>query len=352
MIEPIVCVPARNESERLPCLMQALHKQTWLRAHKRSLRTVLVLNNCHDDSRAIVQRIAADLPCVSLHLIEVEFAPESAHVGSARRLAMDRAFALAPKNSVLLSTDADAIPRHDWIEANLRAIARGADLVGGFIVGNKQEEASLGPKFVRRAARHLYYARLVDRLTSLLDPLPHDPWPRHSDHTGASLAVRSEVYAAVGGMPALPFREDIAFVANACRAGYRLRHPLDVQVTVSARVDGRAAGGMSDCLKSWLAAEERGVPHLVEDPRAMIFRMRHRQFRGLTARAIRLPASESIARPPNGRTLESVTAVPEGADTSIEVELAISQLERMIAENEGEVDVTGSSTLDFLQGAD
>jgi hypothetical protein len=50
--------------------------------------------------------------------------------------------------------------------------------------------------------------------------------------------------------------------------------------------------------------------------------------------------------------LESVTAVPEGADTSIEVELAISQLERMIAENEGEVDVTGSSTLDFLQGAD
>ena len=246
MIEPIVCVPARNEAKRLPSLLRSLQRQTWLRANKRSLQTVLVLNNCDDNSRTVVQRSTPDLPGVSLHLIEVQFASENAHVGSARRLAMDRAFALAPNNSVLLSTDADAIPRQDWVEANLCAIASGADVVGGHIVGNKQEEASLGPGFVRRAARHLYYAKLVDRLTSLVDPLPHDPWPRHSDHTGASLAVRSEVYAAVGGMSVLPFREDVAFVERVCRAGYRLRHPLDVQVTVSARLDGRAVGGMSD----------------------------------------------------------------------------------------------------------
>jgi hypothetical protein len=351
MIEPIVCVPARNEAERLPCLLQALQEQTWLRAHKRLPRTVLVLNNCDDDSRAVVQRVAQRLPRVSLHVIEAEFSPEKAHVGSARRLAMDRAVALAPNNSVLLSTDADAIPRHDWVEANLCAIASGADVVGGHIVGNKQEEASLGPRFVRRAARHLYYAKLVDRLTSLVDPLPHDPWPRHSDHTGASLAVRSEVYAAVGGMPALPFREDVAFVERVRRARYRLRHPLDVQVTVSARLNGRAAGGMSDCLKIWLAAEENGQPHLVEDPQAMIWRLRHRQSNDLAPRAIRLPAAEGIVQPPK-HAFESITTVPARADTSIEVELAISQLERMIAYNEGKVDVTGSSTLDFLRGAD
>ncbi len=139
---------------------------------------------------------------------------------------MDGGFTLAPSNSVLLSTDADAIPTHDWVEANLRAIANGADLVGGHIVDNKQQEASLGPGFLRRAARHAHYLKLVDRLTSLIDPLPYDPWPRHSDHTGASRAVRSEVYAAVGEMPALPFREDIAFVERVCRAGYRLRHPV------------------------------------------------------------------------------------------------------------------------------
>ena len=55
---------------------------------------------------------------------------------------------------------------------------------------------------------------LADHLASLLDFVPHDPWPRHSDHTGASLAVRGDVYAAVGGIPPLPFREDIGFVAR------------------------------------------------------------------------------------------------------------------------------------------
>ena len=345
MSEPIICVPARNEAERLPSLMRSLQEQTWLRAHKRPLQAVLVLNNCTDNSRAVIERIAPKLPDISLHLVEVRFAPEQAHVGSARRLAMDRAFALAPKNSVLLSTDADAVPRYDWVEANLRAIASGADLVGGHIVGDKHEEALLGPRFVRRAMRHLYYAKLVDRLASLVVPLPEDPWPRHSDHTGASLAVRSEVYAAVGGMPALPFREDITFVGSACRAGYRLRHPLDVQVTVSARLDGRAIGGMSDCLKAWMAAEESGAPHLVEDPQAIIVRLRH--LNRQRARTVRF-----VEEGENNAHFSYVGAI-EGAKSdsgkSIEVELAINQLEELIADNESKIYVTGSSTMDLLQ---
>jgi hypothetical protein len=151
---------------------------------------------------------------------------------------------------------------------------------------------------------------------------------------------------------ALPFREDVAFVERVCRAGYRLRRPVDVQVTVSARLDGRAVGGMSDRLKSWVAAEEDGLPHLVEDPSTIIFQMRRRQFRDRTARAIRLPAEEEIGQPSSGHTFETGTGVPEGAHTSIEVELAISRLERIIADGEGKVDVTGSSTLDFVQGVD
>jgi GT2 family glycosyltransferase len=71
---------------------------------------------------------------------------------------------------------------------------------------------------------------LLDRLTSLVNPLPQIRGNDIRIIAGTSLAVRSEVFSAVGGMPASPFREDIAFVANARRAGYRLRHPLDVQV--------------------------------------------------------------------------------------------------------------------------
>jgi hypothetical protein len=346
MIEPIVCVPARNEAERVPGLLRSLDQQTWLRANTATLRTVLVLNNCDDESALVVRRIARELPRISLHVSEVEFAPKHAHVGSARGLAMDVGLAFAPINSLLLTTDADAIPHPDWVDANLRAIGGGADIVGGYIVGDKDEEALLGPGFVRRAARHLYYAELVDRLTSLVNPVPHDPWPRHSDHTGASLAVRGEVYAAVGGVPALPFQEDLAFVERVCRAGYLLRHPLDVRVTVSARLDGRAAGGMSDCLKRWLAAEEGGLPHLVEDPRAIIVRLHDRQLNEAKTSSICLPIDDDFT----GLGIDDSMAgvVTSAGGESVDIEFAITQLRRMIAIKESGTHVTGHSTLDFV----
>jgi hypothetical protein len=350
MIEPIVCVPARNEAERLPSLLRALADQTWLQTSRKSLRTVLVLNNCADGSADIVQGMEGELPRISLHVITVQFPPKLAHVGSARRLAMETGLGLGPKASLLLTTDADAVPRRDWIDANLRVISEGADLVGGLIVGDPREEAQLGPGFVRRAKRHLHYAKLVDRLTSLLNPIPHDPWPRHSDHSGASLAVRGEVYAAVGGMPALPVREDLAFVERVCRAGYRLRHPLDVQVIVSARLDGRAPGGMSDCLKAWLDAERDGQPHLVDDPEALVVRLRHRQQEPAEACAIRLPRLDDHLRVPCGMALPEL---PRNRRANrVDIELAISEISRMIADKEGEANVRGSKTMDFLQRAD
>ena len=340
MTEPIVCVPARNEAARLPDLIRALQYQTWIRAQKRPLRVVVVLNNCTDESRTVIEQVVGNVPQIYLHLVDVNFLPEQAHVGSARRWAMNTGASLVPDNSLLLSTDADAVPREDWVDANLRAIASGAHLVGGHIVGNREEEALLGPGFLRRATRHLYYTKLIDRLISLVDPSPEDPWPRHTDHTGASLAVRSDVYAAVGGMPALPFREDVAFVQNVCLAGYRLRHPLDVEVSVSARLDGRAPGGMSDCLKSWVADEVNGEPHLVEDPRAIVSRLR--QLRDKPAGAIlRHEANEC-----NERLL---IRNPLRTRKKTDVETAIGQLEQMIANNEGSLNVTRSSTMDLLQ---
>jgi hypothetical protein len=340
MTEPIVCVPARNEAARLPDLIRALQYQTWIRAQKRPLRVVVVLNNCTDESRTVVEQVVGNVPQIFLHLVDVNFLPEQAHVGSARRLAMNTGASMVPDNSLLLSTDADAVPRDDWVDANLRAVASGADLVGGHIVGNREEEALLGPGFVRRATRHLYYTKLIDRLISLVDPSPEDPWPRHTDHTGASLAVRSAVYAAVGGMPALPFREDVAFVQKVCRAGYSLRHPLDVEVSVSARLDGRAPGGMSDCLKSWVADEVNDEPHLVEDPRAIVSRLR--QLRDKRAGAIlRHEANEC-----NERLL---IRNPLRSRKKTDVETAIGQLEQMIANSEGSLNVTGSSTMDLLQ---
>jgi hypothetical protein len=328
---PVVAVPAKNEAERLPTLLRMLARQTWLSSAYRPLDVIIVLNNCTDHSAEIIRTAATIHSSLLLNVIEVDFRGWRAHVGSARRLAMQRAQAIGGPSAVLFSTDADATPAPDWIEANLRAIDAGADLVGGHIVGDKNEEELLGPGFNKRAASHLQYVKLVDRLKSLITPIEHDPWPRHCDHTGASIAVRSGVYHALGGMPALPFREDVAFVASAVASGYRLRHAPDVRVGVSARLDGRARRGMADCLKVWLAAEAAGLPHVVESPESV-----YRRLAGWVREAKPAISGCSGAIWSNKswlpRTLERLGLNPFAPTSAIET--AIEQLTEMIAETE------------------
>lgn len=356
---PIVAVPARNEAERLPFLIGALGRQTWLARSGRHLRVILVLNNCDDGSAVAAASAAVHYPSLFLDIIETEFEPSKAHVGSARRLAMERAWECRPDpaRSVLLTTDADAVPMVNWIEKNLQAIDAGAHVVGGHILGDAAEESLLGPAFLRRAMRQLRYTSLVDLLATLIDPLPHDPWPRHSDHTGASLAVRADVYAAVGGIPALPFREDLAFVSTVRAAGYRLRHSLDVRVRVSARLEGRASGGMADCLKGWLSASAQGLPHLVEDPTLVAARLRRRRACRYLASVgsiyetdLDAPAALWESAFPSilslGWNSLSVPALVEivapddpDAFAGVEVEAAIRRIEQIVGDMKGEVSV-------------
>ncbi len=246
---------------------------------------VLVLNNCTDRTHQRARAAAREISGLRVEIVEVDLPPSDAHVGTARRMAMDRALSFCPpQGGVILTTDADAAPDGAWIDANLSAIAKGADLVGGKLSGNRQEEERLGAGFLARAATAARYAAGCDRLAALIDPIPHDPWPRHADHTGGSLAIRAEVYRAVGGLPPLPRREDLALVSAVRAWGGRLVHPLDVRVEVSARVVGRARGGMADCLKDWVRAEAEGRPLLVEDPVRVEARLlRRRAIRALAA---------------------------------------------------------------------
>jgi hypothetical protein len=200
----------------------------------------------------------------------------------------------------------------------------------------------LGPLFLQHAARQARYARLVDHLSTMVDPLSYDAWPRHSDHTGASLAVRADVYRAVGGIPALPFREDLAFASRVRGAGYRLRHSLDVRVRVSARIEGRAPGGMADCIKGWVKAENEGLPHLVEDPKSVYARLQRRRMCRDMRPAERIEFFEEARHHALGRQrhhgslttprlIELVAADEPDAVSDIPIETAIDRLEQMIA---------------------
>ncbi|HEY0291581.1 MAG TPA: glycosyltransferase [Hansschlegelia sp.] len=255
-----VCIPARNEARRLPALIASLAAQTVAKA--RPLSVVVVVNNSDDGSETALQKLArVHAKALDVHADIIDFAPDLRHAGSARR----RAMALGARilqdaghgDGALISTDADALPPPNWVEANLAALAAGADLVGGRLEVDADETRGWPPTLRATHAHIAEYWSAVRALEDLLDPTPWDPAPRHGDHTGASLGLRVALHDAVGGVPALPHAEDIAFVRAAQALGARLRHPPDVWVRVSPREDGRAAGGMAQAMRATREAVER-----------------------------------------------------------------------------------------------
>lgn len=241
----VVCIPARNEAERLPRLLRSLAAQSGL-TETAPLRVVVLANNCDDGTPGIVRELAVALPTLAVRTVEATIPAPDAHVGTARRMALeagaDWLAAEGHPDGVLLTTDADAWLPPDWLAAN-RAALRTSDVVGGRLVIDA--ESAVPPALAELHARIERYWSGVRALEDLIDPPPHDPAPRHGDHTAASLALRADLYRAVGGLPALPCGEDNALVARLTRQGARLRHCPAVTVHVSGRREGRVSGGMA-----------------------------------------------------------------------------------------------------------
>lgn len=243
----VVCIPARNEAERLPRLLASLAAQDGISV-RAPLRVMVLANNCTDGTVAAIRDLETSglLATLTLQVRAVQLAGAQAHVGTARRMALDAGAdwlaADGAPDGILLTTDADARLPANWVAANLRAL-EGADVVGGRLVIDDDGEAD--PELAALHARIERYWSGVRYLEDILDPPPHDPAPRHGDHTGASLAVPVALYRAVGGLPPLPCGEDNALVGLLRARGARLRHCPDVRVMVSSRHQGRVSGGMA-----------------------------------------------------------------------------------------------------------
>jgi GT2 family glycosyltransferase len=245
--QAVVCVPARDEVRCLPRLLRSLAAQDGLSAGT-PLRVLIVANNCTDGTVAAVRAMeaAGEAPALAIRVIEAHLEPAEAHVGTARRMALDAGAAWLDADGhpdgILLTTDADARVPRTWLAANLRAL-EGAEIVGGRLVIDPEQETD--PALADLHDRIERYWAAVRRIEDALDPPPHDPAPRHGDHTGASLALRAALYRSVGGLPALPRGEDNALVARVRRAGGRVRHCPAVSIAVSDRAAGRVEGGMA-----------------------------------------------------------------------------------------------------------
>jgi hypothetical protein len=275
-----VVIPARDEAELIGRTIDALCDQRdvdGLRLAPATFDVLVYANNCSDATSAAVRSAALRHPGYAVHVAEECLPPNVAHIGTARRAAMNAASARFTAagigDGVLVATDADSIPAPTWLVWTLREMVH-ADVVTGRIVVDPGEWCTLPLATRAMLLEEDAYHFAIAQLATQLDPKPHDPWPRHWQRSGPSLAVRLSAYDAVGGVPPVRMLEDIALYDALERHGARIRHSLRVRVWTSARLQSRAAGGFGARIRAWHELGDACRPLLVEDPEITLARLR------------------------------------------------------------------------------
>ena len=278
-----VIVPARNEAGQIAAALHALCRQVDSDGspYPPGRYEIMVLaNNCTDETAEIARAVGRQYPDHHLHVCEVTFPPDQAHIGRARRWLMhnasERLGGFGNRRGIIASTDADTIVAEDWLAAIEDEIEAGADAVGGrILMGHPGDGTDLALR--RYHLNDVTFQHLIAELEARLDPVEHDPWPRHHQHFGANLATTVNAYLAVGGLPHVSMLEDMAYSLELFRADLRLRHSPLVRVRTSARRDGRVALGLSTQLGEWAQALEFGMIPPVESAAAAEERFRERR---------------------------------------------------------------------------
>ncbi|CAN5475463.1 hypothetical protein BH10ACI4_BH10ACI4_26790 [soil metagenome] len=273
----IVIIPARDEELILPRTLDSLRCQKDFNGNSLdhdSYEVLLLLNNCTDSSFAVAAKYQASYPTFRLLVGSVQFPVERAFVGTARRMLMDTAYSRLTLRRHqdfaicgILSTDADTAVSSNWIASNLSALESGADVVGGVIHLLPEDLETLSavyPAVEGAYQQDQTLQKMVAELESILDPDSADPWPRHLQHFGASLACTPEIYARAGGLPPARALEDVAFVDALRKVGARIRHCPRTHVFTSARMDGRAEVGLSGQFRLWKEESDRQLPQVVD----------------------------------------------------------------------------------------
>jgi len=261
-----VIVPVKDEAEHIVKMLDALRNQRNANNEPLdpSFYEVLVLaNNCYDHSFDLLQKYQQQYPLFNLHVDEVVLPKPLANIGMVRRILMDEACSRLQKadaaDGIIASTDGDTVVDHQWIYHINNEIAQGNDAVGGRILA--QGKASVTRI---RHLRNVTYRCLLAHAEAKIDPQVHDPWPRHFQYFGASLAVTCKMYKQAGRLPKVPYLEDDAFHNALIRHDAKVRKSFKVKVYTSDRITGRVSVGFSEQLKKWTDEGNASVPHLVE----------------------------------------------------------------------------------------
>lgn len=267
-----ITVPARNEEKLIEQTLAALHDQydpSGEPVDKRIYEVLVLANNCKDKTYERTLGFAAAHPSLKLYAADCTLGKEETNVGICRRMLMDTALerltsVAREDEGIIVSTDADTQVDPLWIHHTLAEFKQGCEVVGGRIIAASED---MHAQLVH--SKDETYRLLCSKLEAYIDPVDHDPWPRHFQCFGPSTAVRCDIYRKVGGMPLLPFLEDAHFRKNLMMMDAKIRHSPEVKVYSSGRLEGRVSFGFSKQLQLWKNMHERGEQIMVENADAV-----------------------------------------------------------------------------------
>lgn len=224
-----VVIPARNEQERVDgCLAAVTASAARLRRRPGGaqvpVRIVVVLDDCRDGTAERVARWPGVCPVVCT----------AGRVGAARSVGIEQVLARFARDGLpeaaiwIANTDADSTVPAGWLGLQAAAARRGAAMLLGTV---RPDPAELD-----REIRQRWFRR-------------HRLGDGHPHVHGANLGVRADWYRRVGGFPLVARQEDVALAGAVAAAGGRIDRTGAGPVQTSARLSGRAPGGMADYLR-------------------------------------------------------------------------------------------------------
>jgi glycosyltransferase involved in cell wall biosynthesis len=223
-------LPAHNEADRIETCLESIKAALERLPSGVDSAIWVVVDRSSDGTAEVVERALAGCPRSGL-----ELSCQPRPVGSLRHRGVLEVLRLlrphTPARTWLLNTDADSQVPTDWALRHLRYAGTGAHAVAGLV--RLTDPQHLHPQAVRR-----YQALLESRQRKLA----------HGHVYGANLGIRGDAYLEVGGFGPRSTGEDADVVRRLGLSGFQVAHASDVWVSTSARLSGRAKGGLADLL--------------------------------------------------------------------------------------------------------
>lgn len=253
LLKVSVVVPAKDEASYIKKTLNALRTQIddmGEPLQNECYEVLILANNCSDDTYEICKDYQTEYPEFRIAIESIQIPKSLAHIGTVRRMLMDAAYErlmnVTGEKGIIVSTDADTEVDPQWIFQIIQEIENGVDVVGGRILSKDTPSLSR-----MHHLRDVTYRFLKAKLECEIDPCKFNPWPRHHQCFGASLAVTCEMYERGGRLPIVPYLEDEAFRIAVNRIDAKIRHSPKVLVYTSSRLLGKVDVGFSGQLKEW-----------------------------------------------------------------------------------------------------